>query len=122
MTVDAAELAATNHVLPEDGVLRVAATSNPQQLASAIAHAVYAGQAPRLRAIGAGAVNQAVKALAIASGYVAPTGRVLSFRTGLRERPGPARRHHLGDQHPDHRRLTARLLRHAASGPATGQS
>lgn len=83
MTTADADLAALNHVLPEDGVLRVAGSSNPQQLASAIAHAVYAGHSPKLRAIGASAVNQTVKALAIASGYVAPTGRVLSFRPGF---------------------------------------
>lgn len=75
------ELAAINP--RSDNLLRVAGSSNPQQLASAIAHAVYAGQAPKLRAVGAGAVNQAVKALAIASGYVAPTGRILSFRPGF---------------------------------------
>ena len=78
------ELADMNPRQPsEDGILRVAASSNPQQLASAIAHAVYAGQAPKLRAVGAGAVNQAVKACAIAAGYVAPTGRILSFRPGF---------------------------------------
>lgn len=76
------EMAAAN---PQDGdnLLRVAASSNAQQLASAIAHAVYAGRPPKLRAVGAGAVNQAVKACAIASGYVAPTGRILSFRPGF---------------------------------------
>lgn len=78
-----AELAAANHRGDEDGLLRVAAGSNAQQLAAAIAHAVYAGHAPKLRAVGAGAVNQAVKACAIASGYVAPTGRILSFRPGF---------------------------------------
>lgn len=77
------ELAALNPRSAPTDVLRVAGASNPQQLASAIAHAVYAGQAPKLRAVGAGAVNQAVKACAIAAGYVAPTGRVLSFRPGF---------------------------------------
>lgn len=78
------ELAAANHIAPDEtGLLRVAAGSNAQQLAAAVAHQVYAGHAPKLRAVGAGAVNQAVKALAIASGYVAPTGRILSFRPGF---------------------------------------
>ena len=81
--VPAEELAAVNPKPGEEHLLRVAASSNPQQLAAAIAHSVYAGQAPKLRAVGAGAVNQAVKALAIASGYVAPTGRILSFRPGF---------------------------------------
>lgn len=79
----AEELAAANPKPSPDGLLRVAASSNPQQLASAIAHAVYAGQAPKLRAVGAGAVNQAVKAVAIAAGYVAPTGRTLAVRVGF---------------------------------------
>lgn len=82
-SIDPAELAAVNPRAGDHDVLRVAANSNPQQLASAIAHAVYAGHSPKLRAVGAGAVNQAVKACAIASGYVAPTGRILSFRPGF---------------------------------------
>jgi stage V sporulation protein S len=36
-----------------------------------------------LRAIGAGAVNQAIKACAIARGYVAPRGIDLSIRPGF---------------------------------------
>lgn len=82
-TIPAEELAAANPKPDDTGLLRVAGSSNPQQLAAAIAHAIYAGQSPKLRAVGAGAVNQAVKALAIASGYVAPTGRILSFRPGF---------------------------------------
>lgn len=82
--VPPAELAAAQTPAPDEtGLLRVAAGSSPQQLASAIAHAVYAGHAPKLRAVGAGAVNQAVKACAIASGYVAPTGKTLYFRPGF---------------------------------------
>jgi stage V sporulation protein S len=59
---------------PESPVLRVGAGSNPQSVASAIAHAIYESRACKLRAVGAGAVNQAVKAVAIARGYTAPRG------------------------------------------------
>jgi stage V sporulation protein S len=67
----------------EEPFLRVSAGSNPQSLASAIAHALYDNRQVKLRAVGAGAVNQAVKAIAIASGYVAPRGMVLNCRPGF---------------------------------------
>lgn len=49
-------------------------SSSPQSLASAISHAIYDNRPVTLRAIGAGAICQAVKALAIARGFVAPRG------------------------------------------------
>jgi stage V sporulation protein S len=58
----------------EEPFLRVGGGSNPQSVASAIAHAIYDHRQVKLRAVGAGAVNQAVKAIAIARGYVAPRG------------------------------------------------
>lgn len=58
-------------------------SSNPQSLASAISHAIYDSRKVTLRAIGAGAVNQAIKACAIARGYVAPRGIDLSVRPGF---------------------------------------
>lgn len=58
----------------EADILRVRASSNPASLGSAIAHQVYAGKPPVLRAIGAGAVNQCVKAIIIARGFVASRG------------------------------------------------
>lgn len=67
----------------EEPYLRVGAGSNPQSVASAIAHAVYDSRQVKLRAVGAGAVNQAVKALAIARGYVAPRGIDLTFKVGF---------------------------------------
>lgn len=60
--------------LTEDQPLRVSAGSNPQSVASAIAHALYTHKIVKLRAVGAGSVNQAVKGIAIARGYVAPRG------------------------------------------------
>ena len=67
----------------EDDVLRVGSDSNPQKLASAIAHAIYEHGTVKLRAVGAGAVNQAVKSIAIASGYTAPRGISLSCVPGF---------------------------------------
>lgn len=58
----------------DDNLLRVSAGSNPQSVASAIAHSIYESRTCKVRAIGAGAVNQAIKAIAIASGYTAPRG------------------------------------------------
>ena len=58
----------------EEHILRVSASSNPQAVASAIAHSIYDTRECKLRAVGAGAVNQAVKAIAIARGYTAPRG------------------------------------------------
>lgn len=62
-----------------DDVLKVSGSSNPQSVGSILARAVNAGQTPKLRAIGASAVNQAVKAAAIARGFVAPRGIDLSY-------------------------------------------
>ena len=72
-------------VLEEDtsNELRVSGHTSTTELASAIAHAIYANKQVRMRAIGAGAVNQAVKGLAKAQGYVAQQGYVLACRPGF---------------------------------------
>ena len=67
----------------EESHLRVSASSNPQSVASAIAHAIYDTREVTLRAVGAGAVNQAVKAIAIARGYVAPRSLDLTCKPGF---------------------------------------
>jgi stage V sporulation protein S len=67
----------------EEQFLRVSASSNPQSVASAIAHAIYDKHEVKMRAVGAGAVNQAVKAMAIARGYVAPRGLDLVCKPGF---------------------------------------
>lgn len=67
----------------EEPFLRVSAGSNPQSVASAIAHAIYEKHEVKLRAVGAGAVNQAVKAIAISRGYVAPRGMDLTCKPGF---------------------------------------
>lgn len=58
----------------DEQILRVGSGSNAQSVASAIAHAIYDAHTCKVRAIGAGAVNQAVKAIAIARSYTAPRG------------------------------------------------
>jgi stage V sporulation protein S len=55
-------------------VLRVSTNSNPKSVAGALAAIVREKSAAEIQAIGAGAVNQAVKAIAIARGFVAPNG------------------------------------------------
>ncbi|MDP9870414.1 MULTISPECIES: stage V sporulation protein S [Streptosporangium] len=67
----------------DDVVLRVKSSSNASALGAAVAHAIYAGKNVSLRAIGAGAVNQTSKSLAIAQGFVGPRGITLSARIGF---------------------------------------
>ena len=55
-------------------ILKISSKSNPNSVAGAIAGLVKESQRAEMQAIGAGALNQAVKAIAIARGYVAPSG------------------------------------------------
>ena len=55
-------------------VLRVSAKSNPNSVAGALAGVLRERGTAEIQAIGAGAINQAVKAIAIARGFVAPSG------------------------------------------------
>lgn len=72
-----------NEHVEEESFLRVSASSNPQALAAAVAHAIYEKHKVKLRAVGAGAVNQAVKSIAIARGYAAPRGLDLVCKPGF---------------------------------------
>ena len=67
----------------EEAILRVKGTASVPSLASAISHAVYDGKDVVLRAIGASAISQAIKAVAVARGYVAPRGIDLSIIPGF---------------------------------------
>lgn len=58
-------------------VLKVSSKSKPNSVAGALANAFKECKAVEIQAIGAGALNQAIKAIAIARGYVAPTGKDL---------------------------------------------
>lgn len=55
-------------------VLKVSAHSNPKSVAGALAAVVREKGGAEIQAVGAGAVNQAVKAIAICRGFVAPNG------------------------------------------------
>ncbi|HOB21673.1 MAG TPA: stage V sporulation protein S, partial [Bacillota bacterium] len=55
-------------------VLKVSSKSNPNSVAGALAGVLRERGVAELQAIGAGALNQAVKAVAIARGFVAPSG------------------------------------------------
>ncbi len=51
-------------------VLRVSTKSNPNAVAGALAGVIREKGAAELQTIGAGALNQAVKAIAIARGFI----------------------------------------------------
>lgn len=55
-------------------VLKVSASSRSTAVAGAIAGVIRGGTTADVQAIGAGAVNQAVKAIAIANGYLLEDG------------------------------------------------
>ena len=55
--------------------LKVSTKSNPNSVAGALAAIIKEKNIVEIQAVGAGAINQAVKAIAIARGFVAPSGR-----------------------------------------------
>lgn len=55
-------------------ILKVSSRSVPTSVAGAIASVIREGPSVEVQAVGAGATNQAVKAVAIARGYLAPIG------------------------------------------------
>ncbi len=55
-------------------ILKVSSHSTPNSVAGAIAGVIREKEAVEVQAVGAGAANQAVKAIAIARGYLAPIG------------------------------------------------
>ena len=54
-------------------VLKVSSKSNPNSVAGALAGVLRQAGAVEVQVVGAGALNQAVKAIAIARGFVAPS-------------------------------------------------
>jgi stage V sporulation protein S len=63
--------------------IKVSARSDPNSLAKTIARALLDSPRVQVRAMGAGAVNQSVKAIAIARGIVATRGLDLVDRPGF---------------------------------------
>jgi stage V sporulation protein S len=59
-------------------VLKVSSKSNPNSVAGALAGVIREQGAVEVQTVGAGALNQAVKAIAIARGFIAPSGMDLS--------------------------------------------
>lgn len=57
--------------------LKVRSKSNPNSIAGALANVLKEKNSVEIQAIGAGALNQAIKAIAIARGFVAPSGKNL---------------------------------------------
>lgn len=55
-------------------VLKVSAQSQPKSVAGALAALLREKASAEVQAVGAGAVNQAIKAIAITRGFVAPNG------------------------------------------------
>ena len=55
-------------------ILRISSNSNPKSVAGAIAAVLRNNGSVEIQAIGAGAVNQAVKSIAIARAYVVANG------------------------------------------------
>lgn len=55
-------------------VLKVKSNSTPNKVAGAVAGVIREHRAVEVQAVGAGAANQAIKAIAIARGYLAPIG------------------------------------------------
>ena len=58
-------------------IIKVSSKSNSNSVAGALANALREKQSVEMQAIGAGALNQAIKAIAIARGFVAPSGKNL---------------------------------------------
>ena len=54
--------------------LKVSSKSNPNSVAGALANVYREKGSVEVQAVGAGALNQAIKAIAIARGFLAPTG------------------------------------------------
>ncbi len=54
--------------------LKVSSKSNPNSVAGALAGVIRESGSAEIQAIGAGALNQSIKAIAIARGFLAPSG------------------------------------------------
>jgi len=56
-------------------LLKVSSTSKPNSVAGAIAGIIRTDNKVQIQTIGAGALNQTIKSIAIARGFIAPTGQ-----------------------------------------------
>ena len=68
-----------------ENILKVSSKSKPNSVAGAIAGVLRTSGNVEIQAIGAGSINQAIKAIAIARGFVAPSGIDLAFVPAFQE-------------------------------------
>ena len=61
--------------------LKVSSRSNPNLVAGALVAVIREKGYAEMQAVGAGALNKAMKAIAIARGFVAPSGQYLFLST-----------------------------------------
>ena len=57
--------------------LKVSSKSNPNSVAGALANVLKDSNSVEIQAVGAGALNQAIKSIIICRGFVAPSGKNL---------------------------------------------
>ena len=60
-------------------ILKVSSKSNPNLVAGALVNILKTDKHAQIHSIGAGALNQAIKAIAIARGYLTPSGKDLTI-------------------------------------------
>ena len=60
-------------------ILKVSSKSNPNSIAGALANVLRESDALEIQAVGAGALNQAIKGIIIARGFVAPSGKNIYY-------------------------------------------
>ena len=60
-------------------ILKVSSKSNPNLVAGALVNILREYKKTEIHSIGAGALNQAIKAVAIARGYLTPSGQSLTI-------------------------------------------
>lgn len=56
-------------------IIKVSSKSNPNSVAGAITNIIKEKDSCEIRVIGAGALNQAIKAIIISRGFIAPFGK-----------------------------------------------
>ncbi len=66
-------------------ILKISSKSNPNSVAGAIVGLIKNTGKAEMQAVGAGALNQAIKAIAISRGFVAPAGKNLVCVPGFVE-------------------------------------
>lgn len=66
-------------------ILKVSSKSNPNSIAGALANVLRDTGSVEIQAVGAGALNQAIKGIIIARGFMAPSGKNIVCIPSFRE-------------------------------------